>query len=127
MNCLQNTTIVFSQYSVTMVVRYYTLLTLLLKFLHLAQLLWRFCPILTMSSRIWQTVEQPKGSQQNLVCTCMYNSTSISELRVANNHDRDPIFFDSIVGNNRFLAQSTTTMTKYDDKNVQLDHDFGVH
>ena len=45
----------------TIVVTDYVLLTIFSKFLYL------FCPIITSPARIGQTVEQPKGSQQNLV------------------------------------------------------------
>ena len=52
---------------VTMMVRDYVLLTLLLKFHNLGQLLFHFCQICSCQSRIGQTVEQQNLSQQNLV------------------------------------------------------------
>jgi len=54
-------------YRVTMETRNCILLILFWKFFNLVQLLCHFCPILTSPSKIGQTVEQPKRSQQNLV------------------------------------------------------------
>ena len=56
-----------STYRVTVVVRYYVLLTLLLKIRHLDPLLCHLCPFLTSPSRSGQKKEHLKQSQQNLV------------------------------------------------------------
>ena len=54
-------------YRVTMVVRDYILLGLILKFHNLAHLIYNFCQFCSGQSRIGRTVEQPKCSQLILV------------------------------------------------------------